>query len=137
MGKPIYKQRKQLSDLKVGEQLVGVAIVQEHLEGVTGPKIFVECGIGRYNPNKQTWNMVNAMLRLGRKGTKTSVTNKRLARLKKKTTMPGGGGIECYVSRTRLDSGQLEVVLNVGDVPSSSGTTSSSSKVPVSALKTG
>lgn len=109
-GRPIWKERKQLSEIKVGDELKG-HVVQEHLDGATGPKLFLECGVGRYNQGKKTWRMANAMLRLGRRGTKESVTRKRVARLKKQTA------IECYVSRIRIDNGHLEVVLKPGDLP--------------------
>jgi predicted RNA-binding protein with RPS1 domain len=109
-GKPVWKPRKKLSELKVGDPLQGF-VVQEHLEGVTGPKVYLECGVGRYNPQKQTWKMVNGMLRLGRRDAKASATNKRVARLRNKDSM------ECYVSRIYLDTGNLEVVLKPAEVP--------------------
>ena len=109
-GRPIWGERKILSDVKVGDRLEGY-IVQEHLEGKTGPKVYLECGLGRYNPKTGAWKLANAMLRLGNQNAKASVTQKRVARLRKKTS------IECFVSRVRLGNGQLEVVLKEEDVP--------------------
>ncbi|CAB9515134.1 Domain protein [Seminavis robusta] len=124
-GKPVWKERKQLSEVQLGERLEGY-VVQTYLEGATGPKVYLECGVGRYNPQRKTWKMVNAMLRLGRKGAKESVTRKRLARLRNKKNF------ECFVSRVLLDNGHLEVVLNEYDVPESQN-----DPVSVSSLKPG
>ena len=108
-GRPIWRERKLLSDLKIGDRLEGY-IVQELLDGKTGPKLFLECGVGRYNPKTGTWKLANAMLRLGNRNAKTSVTQKRVARLRKMKT------IECFVNRIRLGNGELEVVLKEEDV---------------------
>lgn len=126
-GSEVWKPRKRLEDLEIGEPLEGY-LVQEHLEGATGPKIFLEVGIGRYNPKTQKWKIVHAMLRQGHKNTKSSVTTKRVARLRKKEV------IECYVSRISLGSGQLEVVQNVEEIPRKED---SEKKTSVSSLKPG
>lgn len=123
-GRPIWKERKQLSELKTGDVLHGF-VVQEYLDGETGPKVFLECGIGCYNERKKTWKLANAMLRLGGRGSKLSVAKKRVARLRKQTS------IECYVSRIRPENGHLEVVLHPDSIPEAS------TMVSVSSLKPG
>ena len=126
-GNPVWKERKLLDDLIVGNRLEGY-IFQEYLEGVTGPKVYLECGVGRYDRHKHQWKIVHGMLRLGPRNAKLSVTQKRLARLRKKTT------IECFVSRIRLKNGQLEVVLDQIDIPKE---TDEKKMVSVSSLKPG
>ena len=51
---PRWQPRVHLDDLKVGDRLDGAHVVQELLDGKTGPKIFVECGVGRTSPKKKT-----------------------------------------------------------------------------------
>ena len=75
-----WKERINIKDLKVGQKLAG-SVVNELLEGKTGPKVYFECGVGRTD-KKGEWNIVHGMLRLDR--SKTSVARKRAARLKKK-----------------------------------------------------
>lgn len=108
-GRPLWRQRRMLSDLKLGDRLEGY-VVQELLDGKTGPKVFLECGVGRYNPKTGTWKLAHAMLRLGNRNAKTSVTQKRMARLRKQTSLV------CFVSRIRLGNGALEVVLKEENV---------------------
>jgi len=123
----IWKDRQQLSKLRVGDRLEGY-LFQEHLDGTTGPKVFLECGVGQYNSVKGKWKIVHAMLRLGNQNAKPSATLKRVARLRKKTS------IECFVSKVRLDNSQLEVVLNEVDVPDKS---EPAKQIPVQSLKPG
>ena len=50
---PKWRPRVHLDDLKVGDRLDGSHVVQEFLDGKTGPKIFVECGVGRTSPKRK------------------------------------------------------------------------------------
>ena len=50
---PRWRPRVHLDDLKVGDRLDGSHVVQELLDGKTGPKIFVECGVGRTSPKRK------------------------------------------------------------------------------------
>lgn len=108
-GRPMWAERKTLADVRVGDRLEGV-VVQELLDAKKGPKVYLECGVGRRNPKTGTWKLANALLRLGKPNAKKSVTQKRMARLQKKSS------IECYVSRIRLGNGEFEVVLDEADV---------------------
>lgn len=101
-----WQRRIHLEDLKVGQKLQGT-IVQELLEGKTGPKIYFDVGVGRTD-SKGKWNIVTGMLRLDR--AKQSVTKKRAARLRQKEA------VELWVSRVQTGSGRLEVCLNEDDV---------------------
>jgi predicted RNA-binding protein with RPS1 domain len=101
-----WRERKQLKDLKFGQKLSGY-VVGELLDGRTGPKVFIECGVGRCN-RKGDWSMVNAMLRLNRE--KASVVKKRVQRLRKQDQ------IEVFVSRIQEGCGRLEVVQNAEDL---------------------
>jgi predicted RNA-binding protein with RPS1 domain len=109
-----WKERIELKDVRVGDELVDCYVVQELLEAKTGPKVFCDCGVGRFVSSNSTknWRIVNAMLRLDRKG---SVARKRAARLRSKKCFTG------YVSRIRLDNQQFEISLSPevvrGDVP--------------------
>lgn len=118
-----WKERINLRDLQVGQKLTG-HVVQELLEGKTGPKLFIECGVGRTN-SKGEWSIVNGMLRLGR--SKISVAKKRAARLRKKDE------IEVYVSRVQIGCGRLEVCSSLDEVDKYRG----DPKIPISAIKAG
>jgi predicted RNA-binding protein with RPS1 domain len=108
-----WKERINLSDLRLGDELVDCVVVQELFDGKSGPKVFCDCGVGRFAPgrggaggdeNEQGgWKIVNAMLRLDRK---ESAARKRAARLKKRRHFTA------YVSRIRLDNQRLEVSLS-------------------------
>ena len=102
-----WKPRKELDQLVVGERLFATRLSEyDLLGGKTGPKVFLECGIGRRNNKWKKWNIVNGMCRLGRKGMKKSVIQKKMKRL------PSDSLVEVYVSKIRLDEGTLEVCLN-------------------------
>jgi hypothetical protein len=103
-----WRERIELKDLTIGQELQGV-LVQRHLEGTTGPKVYIDCGVGRRSRSsddgqQQQWRIVNGMLRLP-KERKSSVTQKRAARLAKKASIP------VYVTRIFVASGRLEVSL--------------------------
>lgn len=94
-----WKERLELEDLEIGQKLEG-HVVQELLNGKTGPKVFLDVGVGRYKNDK--WKIQTAMLRLDRK---ESVAKKKASRLKKKASFP------VYVSKVRRENDQLEVSL--------------------------
>lgn len=113
-----WKPRLELSDLTVGQELEDCHVVQELLDAKTGPKLFVDCGVGRCHGGK--WKIVNGMLRLDRK---QSAARKRASRLRKKSSF------SAFVSRIRPENQQFEVAIKqVQDRPK---------KVPVSSLKAG
>lgn len=120
-----WHERILLEDLKIGQELSGY-LVQELLDGKTGPKLFFECGIGRTNLKSGDWSIVNGMLRLKR--SKISVTRKRAANFRKKTR------VILYVSRIQKECGQLEVCSNLEDAEKYS---SMAPKISVSSLKKG
>ena len=105
-----WKPRIELSELSIGQELPDAVVVQELIEGKTGPKVFVDCGVGRFSSRRKGggWKIQTAMLRLNER--KKSVAVKRAARLRRKEYFP------VYVSRIRLDNDQLEVCLNPEDV---------------------
>lgn len=119
-----WKERIHIRDLKVGQQLSGF-VVEDLLDGKTGPKLYFECGIGRTTGNGE-WRRVNGMLRLDR--AKVSVTKKRAARLRKKKM------VDLYVSRIQIGCGRLEVVQNIEDIERYQ---TSTPKTPISSLKVG
>jgi predicted RNA-binding protein with RPS1 domain len=120
-----WQQRIELADLQIGQQLNVTTIISEKLDGITGPKIWVDCGVGRYKPhnnnkkqcsssssNSGYWKIQTAMLRLSNRGSgkkQVSVARKKVARLRQKTYFP------VYVSRIRLAQDQFEVVLDPND----------------------
>merc|ERR1712232_732481 len=63
------RRRINLDDLKVGQKIKGVKLKHEWLLGKTGPKVYLDCGVTKYNPNKEhynkIWPRVNGMLRIG------------------------------------------------------------------------
>lgn len=102
-----WQERINIQDLKVGQELSG-HLVEELLEGKTGPKLFFECGVGRTNPTTGKWSMVNGMLRLDRG--KVSVTKKRTARYRKKDQ------VQLFVARIQRECARLEVCTDVEDL---------------------
>jgi predicted RNA-binding protein with RPS1 domain len=102
-----WRQRLELEDLSVGQELQGV-VVQEKLFGArTGPKIWLDVGVGRFK--KDQWKICTAMMRLGY--AKESVAKKKVAKLRAKPT-----GFPVYVSRIRLDQDQFEVVQSADEL---------------------
>lgn len=93
-----WEERIRIEDLSVGQKLSG-HIVQDLLDGKTGPKLFYECGVGRTANSR--WSIVHGMLRLPR--SKPSVARKRAARLRKKKAC------ELYVSRIQVECNRFEV----------------------------
>ena len=79
-------------------------LISDLLDGKSGPKLFLECGVGKRNNNK--WSIVNGMLRIGKKGMKKGVMRKKIKK------MPPNKLIEVYVSRIRVEEGTFEVCLN-------------------------
>lgn len=117
-----WRLRTDLSDLVLGQELCGV-VVQELLVGRTGPKLWIDCGVGRYrvrakdphkhqppSPPQPNWKITTAMLRLGQGYMKESVARKKAAKLRSKDSLT------VYVSRIRLAQDQFEVVLSPDDV---------------------
>ncbi|KAL7437797.1 hypothetical protein ACHAXM_005840 [Skeletonema potamos] len=104
-----WKPRKELSRLRVGERLFATRLPEcDLLEGKTGPKLFLECGVGR--KTKGNWKIVNGMLRIpGKKGMKPSVVRKKVKNI------PSDSLIEVYVSKIRLEHDSFEVCLNRED----------------------
>ena len=99
-----WTSRIELEDLVAGQELPDAHVVQEYLTAKTGPKLFVDCGVGRYRHKNNSWSLQTAMLRLPL-ARKRSVTTKRAARLRKKKYFT------VYVDRVFPDSDQLEVRL--------------------------
>ncbi len=101
-----WKQRTQLKDLVHGQLVVGRKIsTSDLLEAKTGPKVFFEVGVGRID-TRGNWQIVNSMLRLGKKYSKPSVIKKKAGRL-------AGKPVELYVSKVCLDTCRLEVTLSL------------------------
>lgn len=121
-----WKPRLELDELQIGQALNDAIVVEELLDGRTGPKVFVECGVGRYR--RGTWKIQTAMLRLGSPNTKRSAVVKKVARLRKKDHFT------VYVSKLLPHSDQLEVSL---DVPSSPGPTAKPKRSSISTLPIG
>ena len=80
-------------------------LISDLLDGKSGPKLFLECGVGR-NSKGNKWSIVNGMLRIGKKGMKKGVIRKKIKK------MPPNTLIEVYVSRIRAEEGTFEVCLN-------------------------
>ena len=66
--------------------------------------VFLDCGIGRRDKQGK-WQIVTGMLRLGGKGMKESVINKKATKLRKKAL-----GISVFVSKIYEMSARIEVV---------------------------
>lgn len=92
---------------------------------------FLECGIGRRN-NKGKWNIVNGMIRLGKRGIKASIVRKKLNK-----NIPRESLIEVYVSKIRLEEGTLEVCLNREEALEIGGSFNQRRKVSASTLRIG
>jgi predicted RNA-binding protein with RPS1 domain len=93
--------RRQLQDLVPGQALQAFQVVSEKLEGKTGPKIFLDVGVGRYRVNGTrsnstktssntkdetvtVWSIVTAMVRLGGPNMKPSVSRKKATKIRQK-----------------------------------------------------
>eukprot|EP00579_Thalassiosira_antarctica_P008581 CAMPEP_0201884638 /NCGR_PEP_ID=MMETSP0902-20130614/17472_1 /ASSEMBLY_ACC=CAM_ASM_000551 /TAXON_ID=420261 /ORGANISM="Thalassiosira antarctica, Strain CCMP982" /LENGTH=321 /DNA_ID=CAMNT_0048413635 /DNA_START=72 /DNA_END=1037 /DNA_ORIENTATION=+ len=123
-----WKPRKDLTCLKIGQRLFATRLPESDLlHGKTGPKVFLECGVGKRN-NKGKWSIVNGMVRIGKRGMKTSVVRK------KTTKMPQNTLLEVYVSKIRLDEGGFEVCMNREEALEKG---SLEGKIPASSLKEG
>ena len=102
----VWRPRKPLNNLFVGQRLFATRLPAcDFVEGKTGPKVFLECGVGRIKAKK--WIPVNGMMRLGRltgkkNRMKESVVRKKLAKL------PDDSFIEVYVSKINLDHASFE-----------------------------
>lgn len=119
-----WQPRIHLNDLQVGQKLRG-SLVQELLDGKTGPKLYFDVGIGTTD-SKGRWSIVNGMLRLER--AKQSVVRKRTARLRQKDV------VDLWVSRVQVGCARLEVCLDEAIVQKyqDGGT-----KIPVTSLPSG
>lgn len=125
-----WKPRKELSDLSVGERLFATRLPECDLhKGKSGPKFFLECGVGRRS-DKGKWNIVNGMVRMGRRGMKPSV-----ARKKAKKNFPSDSLTEVYVSQVRPDQGRLEVCPTREEALERAS--NSGGRIPASSLRTG
>lgn len=82
-------------------------LISDLLDGKSGPKLFLECGVGKRNNNR--WSIINGMLRIGKKGMKKGVMRKKIKKI------PPNKLIEVYVSRIRVEEGTFEVCLNKDD----------------------
>ena len=150
-----WKQRIDIQNLTIGQELQG-AIVQEKLTNTTtGPKIWLDVGVCRWSSkgtpyrknttNSTTsvssptqteeavsitggWKICTALLRLGMNSyVKESVLRKKMTRLKNKAT------ITVYVSRLFLHEGRFDVVLTPDDVPTTL-TTSATPLLPLQSV---
>ena len=100
-----WKERIELGDLTLGQELTDCHVVQELLDAKTGPKLFCDCGVGRTRDGQQ-WKIVTAVLRLDQDRRKLSVARKRAARLKGRPAFSG------FVTRIRPDNDQFEICLS-------------------------
>lgn len=125
-----WTPRIELSELTVGQALEGAMIVQDKLDGRTGPKVWVDCGVGRHKSSNNSWKIQTAMLRLGGPNMKVSVASKKAARLRKKQPFT------VFVSRIRLDNDQLEVTLLEEEIPTAVEQ-QQQKRISVSSLKVG
>ena len=105
----LWRQRKQLNELSIGQRLFAVRRSEcDYIDGITGPKVFLECGVCRLTNKKgRTWDAVNGMMRLGKRTgrnnrMKESVVQKKLAKLPDDALFP------VYVSKINLDHGSFE-----------------------------
>ena len=92
---------------------------------------FLECGIGRRN-TKGKWNVVNGMIRLGKRGIKASIVRKKLNK-----NIPPESLIEVYVSKIQLEEGTLEVCLNREEALEIGGSFDQRRRVSASTLRVG
>jgi hypothetical protein len=103
----VWRPRKQLKELFIGQRLFAVRKPEcDLLDGITGPKVFLECGVGRVKDKEgQNWKIVNGMLRLRRSGKirmKESNLRKKLAKL------PDDSMFAVYVSKINLEHASFE-----------------------------
>ena len=103
-----WRARKQLNQLFIGQRLMATRLSEcDLINGVTGPKAFLECGVGRVTDTKGEWKIVNGMLRLGKRTgkknrMKESVVRKKLAKL------PDDSLFAVYVSKINLVHASFE-----------------------------
>lgn len=98
------------------------------MNGKTGSKAFVECGIGQRN-SKGKWSIVNGMIRLGEQGMKISLARKKASKI------PADTMVEVYVSKVNLDEATLEVCFSREEALDRAS--SGRSKIPASSLTVG
>ncbi|KAL9185093.1 hypothetical protein ACHAXT_002870 [Thalassiosira profunda] len=123
-----WRPRKELGSLAVGERLFATRLPgSDLLNAKTGPKVFLECGIGRKD-DKGRWCIVNAMVRLGRRGMKSSVIRKKIRKLHPSEL------VEVYVSRVSPEEGRLEVCLTRDEAVDKGAR---ERKIPASSLEVG
>lgn len=119
-----WRPRKELRCLSIGERLFATRLPESDLlEGKTGPKVFLECGVGSRS-NSGKWSIVKGMGRVGRRGMKKSLVRKKIKKWPENTL------IEVYVSKISLAEGRLEVTLNKEEALAER-------KIPASSLKVG
>lgn len=105
-----WEQRINFDDLEVGQKLLGV-VVQERLDAKTGPKVWLDCGVGRIDRGGAgEWHIVTGMNRI--RDRKESVMIKKVARLRKKLD-----GVDVWVSRKYPENGMFEVVTREEEIP--------------------
>ena len=122
-----WRPRRELHSLFIGERLFATRLPScDLLEGKTGPKVFLECGVGRKSKGGK-WNIVNGMLRIGKRGMKPSVARKKVKKRMSDSL------VEVYVSKLWLDHGGFEVCLSREEALSSY----KEKKIPCSSLKQG
>ena len=119
-----WVERKNLNDLKVGDELYG-HVVQEFISGRTGPKLYFDCGVGRTD-KKGNWHIVTGMMRMEK--SKASVAKKRAARFRSKDRVP------LYVSRIQKECARLEVCLSPEEAEKY---LQKKPKIPVTSLQSG
>jgi len=139
-----WRKRLELSDLKIGQELQAV-VVQQKDRGVTGPKLWVDCGVGRCfrrrsrqhsrrssstkqqpeeepEPEQQQQTGDDSpyqwkmVFAMLRMGHRN--TKESVARKKAAKLRAKTHGFPVYVSRIRLAQDQFEVVLQPDQVPS-------------------
>jgi predicted RNA-binding protein with RPS1 domain len=137
-----WKQRIEIQNLSIGQELHGVIVQEKLTNTTTGPKVWLDVGVCRWSSRgkpytKETangttslsssatkggWKICTALLRLGMNNyVKESVIRKRIARLRNKAT------ITVYVSRIFVNEGRFDVVLTPEEVDSSTAIATSSS----------
>ena len=124
----MWRPRINIEDLKVGQRLFATKLDNAYdlLDGKTGPKLFYECGVGRFthivNEEKEKIQIMrpcNGMLRLGGPNLKPSVVKKkrdRLVKLQKRTFIGNDSeedtGIKMlpvWVTRVFPSTGRFEI----------------------------
>ena len=104
-----WKRRKDITELRVGERLFATKLDQDLLGGKTGAKIFLECGVGRFDNSTKKWHIINGMMRVGGRETKKAVVQKRLKRIfynnNTYTSL-----VPVYVSKISLHEKRFEVL---------------------------